>query len=150
MPVPPNLLVFARQLRKEQTDAENLLWHLLRGRNFCGFKFRRQYPMCGYILDFYCHDVGLAVELDGGGHNQEEQQLYDMERTRIIESAGIRIVRFWNNDVLTGMEGVLEELYMHLKVDVACAADFPLIRPSATFSLMEKESIPKATNQDTQ
>jgi len=109
------LLVFARQLRKKQTNAENLLWNLLRGRRFCGFKFRRQYPLCGYILDFYCHDAGLAVELDGGGHNVDEQRLYDEERTKILEAANIRVIRFWNNDVLNSLEDVLEELLSHLK-----------------------------------
>jgi very-short-patch-repair endonuclease len=96
MPVPAELLVFARKLRKEQTDAEKLLWSLLRDRRFCGFKFRRQYPACGYILDFYCHDAGLAVELDGGGHGLEEQRLYDDERTKILESVGIRVIPFLN------------------------------------------------------
>ncbi len=94
MPIPPALLIFARTLRKEQTDAENLLWSILRGRRFSGFKFRRQYPYCGYILDFYCHDAGLVVELDGGGHNDDEQQLYDKERTKILEASGLRIIRF--------------------------------------------------------
>jgi very-short-patch-repair endonuclease len=114
LPVPPELLIFARQLRKQQTDAENLLWLLLRGRQFCGFKFRRQYPVGGYILDFYCHDAGLAVELDGGGHTEDEQRLYDEERTKALEAAGIRVIRFWNNDVLNSMEAVLEELHAHL------------------------------------
>jgi very-short-patch-repair endonuclease len=95
LPLPTELLIFARQLRKEQTDAEKLLWRVLRGRHFCGFKFRRQYPICGYILDFYCHDAGLAVELDGGGHNHEEQRLYDEERTKALTGAGIRVIRFW-------------------------------------------------------
>jgi very-short-patch-repair endonuclease len=115
LPVPPELLIFARQLRKEQTDAEKLLWYLLRGRSFCGFKFRRQYPVSGYILDFYCHQARLAVELDGGRHNDEEQRLYDEERTKVLEATNIRVVRFWNNDVLNSVEAVLEELYAHLR-----------------------------------
>ena len=113
--VPPNLLIFARQLRKEQTDAEILLWYILRNRRFCGFKFRRQYPKCGYILDFYCHDEALAVELDGGGHNDEEQRIYDIERSKVLEAAGIRVLRFWNNDVLTSLEDVLEEIFQKLQ-----------------------------------
>ena len=110
MPIPPELLNFARQLRKGQTDSEKLLWYLLRGRRFCGFKFRRQDPICGYILDFHCHDAGLAVELDGGGHNMEDQRQYDDERTKVLEAAGIRVIRFWNNDVLNSLEQVLEEI----------------------------------------
>jgi len=114
VPIPPELLIFARQLRKGQTDAEQLLWYVLRGRRFCGFKFRRQYPVHGYILDFYCHDAALAVELDGGGHNCEEKLLYDEERTKVLESAGIRVVRFWNNDLLNSLEDVLQELYAQM------------------------------------
>ena len=134
MPVPAELLVFARKLRKEQTDAEKLLWSLLRDRRFCGFKFRRQYPACGYILDFYCHDAGFAVELDGGGHGLEEQRLYDDERTKILESTGIRVIRFWNNDVLNSLDAVLEELYAQLM-----GRRTPSSALSGTFSLMEKE-----------
>jgi very-short-patch-repair endonuclease len=119
MPIPPELLIFARELRKKQTDAENLLWQVLRGRRFCGFKFRRQCPMHGYILDFYCHEAGLAVELDGGGHNEEEQRQYDEERTKILEAAGIHVVRFWNNDVLSNTEIVLEKLHTYLEEESA-------------------------------
>jgi very-short-patch-repair endonuclease len=72
--------------------------------------------MCGYILDFYCHDVGIAVELDGGGHTGDEQCLYDDERTKVLEAAGIRIVRFWNNDVLNSLEDVLKELHANWNV----------------------------------
>ena len=114
MTVPPELLIFARELRCKQTDAENLLWHLLRGRRLCGFKFRRQHPLAGYILDFYCREAALAIELDGGGHNEDSQNAYDEERTRTFEGAGILVVRFWNHDVLNATEDVLKTLYEHL------------------------------------
>jgi very-short-patch-repair endonuclease len=114
LPVPKELLIFVRKLRQEQTDAETLLWHILRTRRFCGFKFRRQYPVGDYILDFYCHSAKLAIELDGGGHNSEEQRQYDKERTKVVESAGIRVLRFWNNDVLSSLEVVVQEIYAHL------------------------------------
>ena len=114
MPVPPELLIFAKQLRQQQTDAEQLLWQVLRGRNLNGFKFRRQYPVGGYILDFYCYEASLAIELDGGGHNTEEQFLYDTERTKALIGAGIKVVRFWNHDVLNSLEAVLEEIYGYL------------------------------------
>jgi very-short-patch-repair endonuclease len=130
--VPPELLTFARALRKNQTNAENLLWQLLRGRRFCGYKFRRQYPLGGYILDFYCHEAGLAVELDGGGHNEDEQRLYDEERTKVLEGAHVCVVRFWNDDVLNSLEDVLEELYAQLKKAPSSAL-------AGTFSLREKE-----------
>jgi len=115
MPIPPELLVFARQLRKGQTDAERMLWYILRGRRFLGYKFRRQYPVGGYIVDFYCHDVGLAIELDGGGHNSKEQQQYDAERSITLASLSINVVRFWNSEVLNSLEDVLEEIYRILK-----------------------------------
>jgi len=144
MPVPPELLVFAKQLRKGQTDAEKLLWYILRGRRFCGFKFRRQYPIHGYILDFYCHDAAIAVELDGGGHNDEEQRLYDKERTKIIEAAGIRVVIFWNNDVLNSMENVLEELYTYLIAENTMCNAPP--HPAFGHLLPQGEGLGKATH----
>jgi very-short-patch-repair endonuclease len=112
--VPEKLLIFAKELRKEQTDAELLLWSLLRGRRFCGFKFRRQYPVNGYILDFYCHEVALVIELDGGGHNLGEQRRYDDERTKNLAAGGLSVIRFWNNDVLNSTEDVLQVIYEQL------------------------------------
>jgi very-short-patch-repair endonuclease len=111
MSVPSDILNFARELRGSHTDAENLLWMLLRDRRFCGFKFRRQHPVGGYILDFYCHKRRIAVELDGGGHAAEEQANYDNERTKVLEGAGIKVLRFWNDDVLRNTEMVLEALH---------------------------------------
>lgn len=93
------------------TDAEALLWHFLRNRDFCGFKFRRQHPVGGYILDFYCNEAKLAIELDGSGHSEDERKDYDSERTKVLEGAGIRVLRFWNDEVLTELEHVLEEIY---------------------------------------
>jgi len=101
-------------MRKEQTDAEQLLWRLLRNRNFCGFKFCRQYPIGGYILDFFCDEVNLAIELDGGGHADVEQASYDDERTKVLNGSGIRVIRFWNNDLLNKTEAVLEEIYRQM------------------------------------
>ena len=116
MTVPPELLSFARHLRKEQTDAETLLWYLLRGRRLDGFKFRRQYPVSGYILDFYCHEAGLAVELDGGGHDDDKQRLHDDERTKVLLAKNILVLRFWNNEVLDSLECVLEKIHAQLKL----------------------------------
>ena len=114
MRVPQELLTFAKNLRRDQTDAEALMWHLLRDHRFCGYKFRRQYPLAGYILDFYCHPAKLAIELDGGGHNSDEQQFYDRERTKVLEGAGILVIRFWNHEVLKDLENVLEVIYTEL------------------------------------
>ena len=110
-PVPQDLLEFARQLRKEQTDAERLMWSLLRDRRLAGFKFRRQHPIEPYVLDFYCHEARLAVELDGGQHNAPDARAHDEQRTSFLESQGIRMLRFWNSDVLNNIDGLLQAIY---------------------------------------
>jgi adenine-specific DNA-methyltransferase len=107
----PELLEFARQLRREQTDAERLLWSLLRDRRFMGYKFRRQHPIEPYVVDFYCHDAWLAIELDGGEHNEPAARTRDEKRTIILEARGIRVLRFWNNEVFNNLEGVLQTIY---------------------------------------
>lgn len=102
----------ARTLRNEATDAERRLWQCLRGRQLLGFKFRRQYPIAGYIADFACVEAKLVVELDGGQH--AERQTKDAERTRRIETNGYRVIRFWNDDVLLRTEAVVEEIMRQL------------------------------------
>jgi very-short-patch-repair endonuclease len=97
-------LKFARQLRRNQTDAEKMLWSKLRNRALNGYKFRRQVPVGHYIADFLCQEVMLIVELDGGQH--AEQQKYDQHRTHWLKSQGFRVFRFWNNEVLTNNDGV--------------------------------------------
>ncbi|WP_211259128.1 endonuclease domain-containing protein [Dyella japonica] len=96
----------ARSLRVGQTDAEQLLWHHLRNRRLQGWKFRRQNEIGLYVVDFVCPDAGLVLELDGGQHG--DQLIYDEARTRKLEEQGYRVLRFWNNDVLTNTESVLE------------------------------------------
>ncbi len=110
-PLPHDLLQFARQLRKEQTDAERLMWALLRDRRLAGFKFRRQHPVEPYVLDFYCHEARLAIEIDGGQHNEPDARLHDEQRTAALVSQGIHVLRFWNNDVLNNTESVLQTIY---------------------------------------
>ncbi|HEX7599855.1 MAG TPA: endonuclease domain-containing protein, partial [Polyangia bacterium] len=83
-----------RALRGRATDAERLLWRLLRMRQFLGLKFRRQHPLGRYIVDFYCAERRLAVELDGGQHFTVEGQAYDRRRTAYLAALGIRVVRF--------------------------------------------------------
>ncbi|MBU1664418.1 MAG: DUF559 domain-containing protein [Gammaproteobacteria bacterium] len=110
--LPDDIRTFSRQLRSHQTDAESLLWHVLRGRNLLGFKFRRQHPMDRYILDFYCAEAGLAIELDGGQHG--EQAAYDAQRSAFLKAKGINVLRFWNSELLAQTEAVLEEICRHL------------------------------------
>jgi len=111
--LPDDLLHFARSLRGHQTDAENLLWLLLRRHNL-GFKFRRQHPVGRYILDFYCHEALLAVELDGGEHNVNSAAVKDECRSKEQSKLGIHDTRFWNDEVLTCTEAVLEKIYQEL------------------------------------
>jgi|GEM_PF-1503442 len=95
----------AKTLRHNQTDAEHRLWHHLRGKRFDGVKFKRQKPIGPYIVDFVAVNRKLVIELDGGQH--QERAAYDQERTRYLESLGYRVLRFWNNECLVEMEGVL-------------------------------------------
>jgi len=110
-PIPTDILDFARQMRRQATDAEALLWRLLRGRRIANAKFRRQHFFPPYILDFYCHELKLAVELDGGQHNLEADQRRDARRDAYLAEHGIQVLRFWNNDVLRETEAVLEAIY---------------------------------------
>jgi 5-methyltetrahydrofolate--homocysteine methyltransferase len=91
------------------------MWKLLRNRGVHDAKFRRQHPIAGYIPDFYCHEAKLAIELDGGGHLEDEQAEYDNQRTKILNEQGIRVLRFWNKDVLKNTETVLNEIWVALE-----------------------------------
>jgi len=96
----------ARELRCRSTDAEQLLWRHLRNRQLNGCKFRRQHEVDRYIVDFVCADAMLIVELDGGQH--ADQVHHDKRRTQRLQAIGYRVLRFWNNDVLTNIGSVLE------------------------------------------
>jgi very-short-patch-repair endonuclease len=96
----------ARRLRTNQTDAERILWLRLRDRRLNGLKFRRQVPIDRYVVDFFCADAHLVIELDGGQHATADET----NRTKILEAMGYLLLRFWNNDVLENIEGVLEEI----------------------------------------
>ena len=111
LPLPEEHLAFVRKLRRDQTDAESVLWYFLRGKRLGGWKFRRQFPLDPYVLDFYCHDKKLAIELDGGQHNEPNGAIKDEVRKTFIEQRGIRILRFWNHDVLADREAVLQVIW---------------------------------------
>ena len=98
----------ASHLRKNSTDAERLLWHRLRHRQIDGFKFRRQVPIVGYIVDFVCREAKLVIELDGGQHS--DQSAYDARRDRVIEAEEFVVLRFWNNEVFEQTDGVMERI----------------------------------------
>ena len=105
-----DLIQNARNLRKNATEAEKLLWSRLRNRQLSDLKFKRQHTFPPYILDFFCEQHKLGIELDGGQHNDPVWQMSDHQRTLFLEGKGITVLRFWNNDVLGNIEGVTEEI----------------------------------------
>jgi len=113
----------ARVLRKNQTDAESLLWYHLRDRRLSGNKFRRQHPIGAFIADFVCTERGLVVELDGGQHALQGKE--DSRRSAYLKSKGYRVVRFWDHDVLKDTQAVLEVILRIIE-----ESDTPSPRPS--------------------
>ena len=102
----------AKNLRKRSTDAERMLWKHLRARQLDGLKFRRQEPMGNYVLDFICYEKELVIELDGGQHAIKKED--DAERDTWLKQQGFKVLRFWNNEVLMNIDGVLEVIRMHV------------------------------------
>ena len=100
----------ARKLRRNQTDAERRLWNYLRDRRLDGWKFRRQHPIGSYVLDLYCADAMLVIEIDGGQHDYDEHREHDEKRTAYLVSQGLKVMRFWNNEVMENTKGVLEAI----------------------------------------
>jgi very-short-patch-repair endonuclease len=97
MTTPRNLTTLARNLRKRDTWAEKLMWNWLRDRSFSEYKFRRQHSYGPHILDFFCLEALVNIELDGSGHGFPEQQAADQERDAWLEERGVRVLRFWNH-----------------------------------------------------
>ncbi len=106
-----SLIEFARKLRQEATDPEALLWACLRGRRFNKRKFRRQHPAAPYVLDFYCADLKLSIELDGGQHNTIEGRQHDKEREAFLRSQGIETLRFTNDEMMRYTDSVLNVIW---------------------------------------
>lgn len=106
-PKPPaKLRANAKRLRRDSTDAEKKLWSILRNRQLAGVKFRRQFPVANYIVDFAAPECKLVIELDGGQHNESVHQLRDTQRDVALAALGWRVLRFWNHEVLQNLEGV--------------------------------------------
>lgn len=105
------LIEFARKLRQDATDPEALLWACLRGRRMNNRKFRRQHPVEPYVLDFYCADLKLAIELDGGQHNTTEGKQHDKAREAFLRSQGIETLRFTNDEMMRNTDGVLNMIW---------------------------------------
>ena len=106
----PDMRARARRLRRDATDAERALWRRLRGKQLEGLKFRRQHAVGRFVLDFYCHECRLAVELDGGQHGEAAHRRRDDTRTAFLERKGVAVLRYSNLEVLQETEAVLEDL----------------------------------------
>ena len=102
---------YAAKLRRDMTEAERHIWCAVRDRRLDGFKFRRQVSIGPYVVDFMCLDARMIVEIDGRQHTPE----FDAQRTATVEGAGFEIVRFWNNDVIGNLDGVLTTLIDRLR-----------------------------------
>jgi len=112
--MPKNRLTdVARRLRRDASEAEKVLWRVLRGRNLNGLKFRRQHPMGNYVADFVCFEKHLIVEVDGGHHAVETRR--DEKRDAWFRKEGFQVLRFWNYEVLTNREGVVQVILERCK-----------------------------------
>jgi very-short-patch-repair endonuclease len=103
------------KLRRDQTDAEKTLWARLRSKRLMGIKFRRQQPIGPYVVDFINFDSRLVVEIDGGHHGQDNMRNKDKKRTMWLQQRGYQVIRFWDNEVLQNIDGVLEKILTALK-----------------------------------
>lgn len=110
----------ARRLRRHQTDQERQLWQALRAERFAGFKFWRQHPMGGYILDFYCPMARLSIELDGFHHGLPEEKEHDLNCERYLTGQGVEQMRFWNQKWKTNREGIVLEIWNTLHQRTGC------------------------------
>src|SRR4051812_24931007 len=105
----PQQIARARRFRKEMPLAEQKVWQALRGRRFKGLKFRRQFPIENYTVDFVCLEAALVIELDGESHDRTAQA--DAQRTAVIEANGFRVIRFPNEAVMFQFDGVLRDIF---------------------------------------
>lgn len=107
---PQSSFLKAQALRKNETKTEKILWERLRNNQLKGYKFRRQHPVGLFIVDFYCHRLKLILEIDGEYHNLPEQIKKDSERTQILESSGLQLIRFTNEEVHENLEDVIAKI----------------------------------------
>jgi very-short-patch-repair endonuclease len=106
----PDYLDIKRRLRSNMTGPEAQLWSRLRARQLQGLKFRRQHGIGPYIVDFYCPEQSLVIEVDGDSHADADQVVKDRQREQYLQSLGLRIIRYINDDILKNLDGVLENL----------------------------------------
>jgi lipoate-protein ligase B/very-short-patch-repair endonuclease len=136
--MPEDLRRFARAMRANDTDAENRLWHFLRNRQMNGAKFRRQHPIGRFILDFFCDELSLAIEVDGGQH--ADAVPYDDARTQWLNERGVDVLRVLNNDVLTNLESVLDTIWFRTELGRQLPSAIPQPSPQPSPALRERGS----------
>jgi very-short-patch-repair endonuclease len=118
IPYNPKLKAIARKLRKEMTLSEVLLWNELKQKKMLGYDFDRQKPLDNYIVDFFCKNLNLAIEIDGNSHDNEEAYKADMMRQQRLESFGVRFLRFDDREVKQDMSNVLRTIKTWVKQQV--------------------------------
>ena len=109
IPYNPNLKILARDLRKQRILSEVILWKAIKGKAL-KVEFHRQVPMLSFIVDFYCHEIKLVIEIDGSSHNHDKVIQYDNHRQELIEKYGVTFLRFLDNDVRNNLQNVLDEI----------------------------------------
>ena len=111
----PNNLKNAKEMRSNMTPAETKMWRFLRGKRFQCLKFKRQVLIGNYIVDFLCEDKKIIIEIDGGQHNEELNIQSDKNRTRYLENNGYKVLRFWNDEVMKNINGVMEVIFREIE-----------------------------------
>lgn len=129
--VEPGLLAFSRELRQNSAPAEKIVWACLRNRQVGGCKFRRQYAVLGFVLDYFCPECKLAIELDGDSHSDRAD--YDEARTKALEGAGLKVLRFQNTDVFDNLDAVLNSILEECAASVKLSAPRPSPRLSPAY-----------------
>ena len=120
----------ARSFRKRQTEAEERLWSELRNRNLIGFKFRRQHPLGGRIVDFYCEEAKLAIELDGSSHSYDSTRENDLDRAIELYEKGVRVLRVTNSEVFENLDGILNWIIYNIDPEKSLWAEPSIPKPS--------------------
>ncbi len=111
----PNFKLIRRGLRQQMTDAELLFWSKIKNKQLCAYKFRRQYSIGPFIVDFYCPKLKLVIEIDGSQHAKLDIINYDSSRTAYFQSMNIKVIRYWNHEIMNNIEGVYIDLQEQIK-----------------------------------
>lgn len=140
LPLPEETLECARALRRKQTDPEKMFWSRVRNHQILDLKFRRQFPIPPYVVDFFCNEKKMIVELDGGQHTPEK----DDTRTAFLKEQGYTVLRYWNHEVLENIEGVIEDLANHIRQESSsnsALSPSPYPSPEGRGKIEKKEKI---------